>query len=143
MCRILAAFATQPSQGEKSVKADKPAKKPAQSKAFCMNLFRGSLVPEQAFPYPDVLNEDQRETLEMLVSPTEKFFNEVNDAAKNDKLERVPDDIMDALKEMGAFGLQVRILHLILSNGSNFYKFHVKFGHLFTGSNRVKWCWTE
>lgn len=113
MCRILAAFATQPSQGEtKSAKADKPAKKPVQSKAFCMNLFRGNLVPEQAFPYPNVLNEDQRETLEMLVSPTEKFFSEVNDAAKNDKLERVPDDIMDGLKEMGAFGLQVRICTL-------------------------------
>ncbi|KAK3744775.1 hypothetical protein QZH41_013318, partial [Actinostola sp. cb2023] len=32
---------------------------------------------------------------------------EVNDAAKNDEQEKVSDDIMNSLKEMGAFGLQV------------------------------------
>ena len=32
---------------------------------------------------------------------------EVNDAAKNDVLEKVEDHTMEGLKEMGAFGLQV------------------------------------
>ena len=32
---------------------------------------------------------------------------EKNDALKNDKLEKVPDDIMEGLKELGAFGLMV------------------------------------
>lgn len=32
---------------------------------------------------------------------------EVNDAAKNDSLEKVEDHTMQGLKEMGAFGLQV------------------------------------
>lgn len=31
----------------------------------------------------------------------------MNDAAKNDALEKVEDDTMQGLKEMGAFGLQV------------------------------------
>lgn len=113
MQRHVAGLSTQPLQSAAKAeaktegkRADK-TKKPAESKAFCMNLFRGNLVPEQTFPYPDVLSADQRETLEMLISPTEKFFSEVNDAAKNDKLEKVPDDIMEGLKEMGAFGLQV------------------------------------
>ena len=35
-------------------------------------------------------------------------FQEVNDAARNDREERVPPEIMEQLKEMGAFGLQVR-----------------------------------
>ena len=34
----------------------------------CCLLFRGMIEPEQAFPYPQVLNTDQFETLQMLVS---------------------------------------------------------------------------
>ena len=43
-------------------------------------------------PYPDVLNEEQRDTLQMLVDPTEKFMTEKNNALKNDALEMVPED---------------------------------------------------
>jgi very long chain acyl-CoA dehydrogenase len=39
-----------------------------------MNLFRGVVQGSQVYPYPDVLNEEQRDTLGMLVDPTEKFF---------------------------------------------------------------------
>ncbi|KAG0706567.1 Very long-chain specific acyl-CoA dehydrogenase, mitochondrial [Chionoecetes opilio] len=48
------------------------AVKPSQS--FVMNMFRGATVTDQVIPYPNVLTEDQMETLEMLVDPTEKFF---------------------------------------------------------------------
>lgn len=48
------------------------AVKPSQS--FVMNMFRGATVTEQVIPYPSVLTEEQMETLEMLVDPTEKFF---------------------------------------------------------------------
>jgi len=40
-------------------------------------------------------------------SPLTFLFQEVNDAAKNDALEKVEDHTMQGLKEMGAFGLQV------------------------------------
>lgn len=39
-----------------------------------MNLFRGVVQPVQVFPYPDVLNEEQTDTLNMLVDPVRKFF---------------------------------------------------------------------
>lgn len=39
-----------------------------------MNLFRGQLQTSQVFPYPDVLNEEQTETLVSLVDPVTKFF---------------------------------------------------------------------
>ncbi len=39
-----------------------------------MNLFLGKLVTDQVFPYPDALNEESRETLSLLVGPTQKFF---------------------------------------------------------------------
>uniref|UniRef100_A0A0P4W1G9 Very long-chain specific acyl-CoA dehydrogenase, mitochondrial n=1 Tax=Scylla olivacea TaxID=85551 RepID=A0A0P4W1G9_SCYOL len=77
------------------------------SKSFVMNMFRGATVTEQVIPYPNVLTEEQVETLEMLVDPTEKFFQECNDAAKNDSLEKVDEDTLQGLREMGAFGLQV------------------------------------
>ncbi|KAJ0055627.1 hypothetical protein NL108_006479, partial [Boleophthalmus pectinirostris] len=53
------------------------------------------------------LNEEQEEFLRELVGPCAKFFEEVNDPAKNDALEKVEDHTMEGLKEMGAFGLQV------------------------------------
>merc|ERR1719411_2089601 len=67
------------------------------------------IEPEQAFPYPNVLNTDQRETLEILVPPTEKFMTEVNDSAWNDTNERVHPDTVQGLRELGAFGLQVPV----------------------------------
>ncbi|CAB3373406.1 Hypothetical predicted protein [Cloeon dipterum] len=72
-----------------------------------MNLFRGVVQGSQVFPYPDVLNAEQRETLQMLIDPTEKFFAEQNDPAKNDATEQVDPVTLQGLRELGAFGLQV------------------------------------
>ncbi len=47
-----------------------------------MNLFRGRAILDQVFPYPLQLDNDRRETLSMILAPTEKFFAEVNNAAK-------------------------------------------------------------
>lgn len=104
----LQSTAAQPAASEKV--AQKEQKLPKQAKAnksFVMNIFRGAAVTDQAIPYPYVLTEEQKETLEMLVDPTEKFFEECNDAAKNDAIERVDEQTLEGLKELGAFGLQV------------------------------------
>uniref|UniRef100_A0A4W4DTK5 Very long-chain specific acyl-CoA dehydrogenase, mitochondrial n=1 Tax=Electrophorus electricus TaxID=8005 RepID=A0A4W4DTK5_ELEEL len=77
------------------------------SKSFAMNMFKGKISTSQVFPFPSVLNEDQSQFLRELVGPCEKFFEEVNDPAKNDVLEKVEDHTLEGLKEMGAFGLQV------------------------------------
>merc|ERR1712076_343696 len=65
------------------------------------------VVPDQAFPFPQALSEEQAETLTMLVPPTEQFMTEVNDSAWNDTNERVHPDTVKGLQELGAFGLQV------------------------------------
>jgi hypothetical protein len=39
-----------------------------------MNLFRGVVETAQVFPFPQVLNEEQKDNLKMLVDPTAKFF---------------------------------------------------------------------
>lgn len=42
--------------------------------SFVMNIFRGQVEPRQIFPYPNVLNDEQKELLQMLIDPTTKFF---------------------------------------------------------------------
>jgi very long chain acyl-CoA dehydrogenase len=64
LCRAL--FASAPdAKNPKEVK---------ENQSFTMNIFRGVVQGSQVYPYPDVLNEEQRDTLGMLVDPTEKFF---------------------------------------------------------------------
>ncbi|KAK2147389.1 hypothetical protein LSH36_555g01001 [Paralvinella palmiformis] len=79
----------------------------SESRSFAMNIFRGKIEVEQVFPYPDVLSADQLESLQTLLNPTEKFFQEVNDPLKNDAIEKVEDATLQGLKDLGAFGLQV------------------------------------
>jgi len=83
------------------------AKKEAESSSFAMNLFRGHLKLDEVFPYPFSLSEDDGLNLQALVEPTSKYFEEKNDQLKNDQLEKIPDEVMQGLKELGAFGLQV------------------------------------
>jgi hypothetical protein len=68
---------------------EKVDKKSRTSTSFVMNLFRGQFYPDEIFPYPNVLNEEQKENVKMLIDPIWKFFEEKNDAAKNDQLEKV------------------------------------------------------
>ncbi|KAG3269827.1 very long-chain specific acyl-CoA dehydrogenase, mitochondrial isoform X3 [Ictidomys tridecemlineatus] len=79
----------------------------AESKSFAVGMFKGQLTIDQVFPYPSVLNEEQTQFLKELVGPVARFFEEVNDPAKNDTLERVEETTLQGLKELGAFGLQV------------------------------------
>lgn len=84
---------------------EKPAK--AESKSFAVGMFKGQLTTDQVFPYPAVLNQEQKEFLKELVGPVTRFFEEVNDPAKNDMMEQVDENTMQGLKDLGAFGLQV------------------------------------
>ncbi|XP_078293991.1 very long-chain specific acyl-CoA dehydrogenase, mitochondrial [Panthera onca] len=79
----------------------------AESKSFAAGMFRGQLTTDQVFPYPSVLNEEQTQFLQELVGPVSRFFEEVNDPAKNDMMEKVEETTLQGLKELGAFGLQV------------------------------------
>lgn len=81
--------------------------KASQSKSFVMGLFKGQLDVQQVFPFPEVLDSEQESTLKAYVDPVAKFFEESNDPAKNDEIEKVADDTFEGLREMGAFGLQI------------------------------------
>merc|ERR1719239_40593 len=84
-------------------------KKAASSNSFVQNVFRGMVDPTQMFPYPVVLDVEQKENLEMLVPLAERVMEEVNDPLLNDQIETVPENTINALREVGAFGLQVPV----------------------------------
>ncbi len=117
---------------EKQATPPKPKEKAVESTSFAMNLFRGKLRTEEIFPYPSSLTDEQRENLQALLDPTAKFFEvifnpvlfwiirvylntnfiiynqkEKNDPFLNDEKKKVPEEIMQGLKDLGAFGLQV------------------------------------
>ncbi|KAL1492704.1 hypothetical protein ABEB36_010920 [Hypothenemus hampei] len=106
---IIRCLKTSSNPAAKAAIQEKPKLKPTQEEnySFVMNLFRGQIEGSQVFPYPNVLTAEQRETLQMLVDPTEKFFTEINNPVKNEELETVEENTLTGLWDLGAFALQV------------------------------------
>uniref|UniRef100_A0A1I8J040 Very long-chain specific acyl-CoA dehydrogenase, mitochondrial n=1 Tax=Macrostomum lignano TaxID=282301 RepID=A0A1I8J040_9PLAT len=103
--RLTSRYAATASTAESS----KDAKSNEASDSFVLNLFSGRVNTKQLTPFPSVLDSDQRSTLAGMVEPVDKFFQEVNNADKNDALETIEPNTLTGLAEMGAFGLQVPI----------------------------------
>jgi very long chain acyl-CoA dehydrogenase len=78
-----------------------------ESASFGMNIFRGRIASEQVFPYPEVLTNEHREMLQMILPPTEKFFEEINNADKSDAQGFIDKDVLAKFAELGAFGAVV------------------------------------
>ena len=79
------------SKSNKTAAAPTIERKPKISNSFVLNLYRGEFFAKEVFPYPNVMNEEQKENIKMLIDPVWKFFEERNDPAKNDHLETVSD----------------------------------------------------
>ncbi|GAB0098800.1 very long-chain specific acyl-CoA dehydrogenase, mitochondrial [Sergentomyia squamirostris] len=75
--------------------------------SFIANIFRGELEASQLFPFPNVLNEEQREHIGSFIDPVTKFMTEVNDAAKNDDRGCLDEVTANGFWDLGAFALQV------------------------------------
>lgn len=78
-----------------------------QNESFMANIFRGNLVSKQVFPYPDVLTLEQKETTDSMLDPFQRFFSDVNNAARNDDNSVIDDKTLDALWELGGMAIQV------------------------------------
>ncbi|CAI5776186.1 very long-chain specific acyl-CoA dehydrogenase, mitochondrial-like [Podarcis lilfordi] len=78
-----------------------------ESTSFVTNIFNGHLAPENVFPFPSVLSPEQAQSLQAMVDPCTRFFEEVNDPAANEELESIQEETLAGLKDMGCFGLQV------------------------------------
>jgi acyl-CoA dehydrogenase family protein 9 len=80
---------------------------PKEDLSFARRLFYGDLDGKQIMPFPQALDDEARDTLGMLVDPIGKFFTEGIDSTKIDLEHKIPDDVMDSLRELGLFGLQI------------------------------------
>ncbi|RWS12073.1 very long-chain specific acyl-CoA dehydrogenase-like protein [Dinothrombium tinctorium] len=83
--------------------------KAQETNSFVMNLFSGTLKTEQVFPYPNVLTEEQHETLAMVREPCDRLYREMNDPLRNDATETIDEELIKNLKDVGAFGIQVPV----------------------------------
>eukprot|EP00002_Diphylleia_rotans_P014377 TRINITY_DN27_c0_g1_i1.p1 TRINITY_DN27_c0_g1~~TRINITY_DN27_c0_g1_i1.p1 ORF type:complete len:617 (-),score=160.11 TRINITY_DN27_c0_g1_i1:495-2345(-) len=75
--------------------------------SFARGLFLGKIQTSQAFPYPDTLDEETRDTIRQLVDPVEKFFATKVNSAEIDRAGKIPAEVLDGLKELGLYGLQI------------------------------------
>ncbi|XP_062438969.1 very long-chain specific acyl-CoA dehydrogenase, mitochondrial-like isoform X3 [Rhea pennata] len=78
-----------------------------ESTSFVRNIFNGQLIPDNVFPFPSALTEEETQSLRALLDPFTRFFEEVNNPAANEKLESIEEATLAGLKDLGAFGLQV------------------------------------
>lgn len=73
---------------------------------FVKDLFLGNFDKE-VLTFPEVLDKERLQTLEELVSPVEKFFEESVDSKKIDAEGKIPKETLDGLKALGLFGQQI------------------------------------
>lgn len=69
-----------------------------------MNMFSGHIKTDLIFPYPDVLNDEQYEILEMVQAPTRKLYENFDPLLAEEK-ESYEESHMEAVKAMGGFGI--------------------------------------
>ncbi|KAG3116617.1 Acyl-CoA dehydrogenase family member 9 [Phytophthora idaei] len=73
--------------------------------SYTRGLFLGVNNAARAFPYPK-LSDSETETLQMLVDPVNKFFGTV-DSRAIDETKEIPQQVLNDIKELGLFGLQI------------------------------------
>ncbi|NVB42904.1 acyl-CoA dehydrogenase family protein [Pseudenhygromyxa sp. WMMC2535] len=75
--------------------------------SFARQLYFGSVEEDEVFPYPDELGDEERETLQLLLDPLDRFLRERVEEGGVDHDKLLEPELLDELKEMGLFGLQV------------------------------------
>ncbi|KAA3614726.1 MAG: acyl-CoA dehydrogenase [Calditrichaeota bacterium] len=74
--------------------------KPSFSKA----LFSGVIMEDLVFPYPK-MDTEEAENIKMIIESFNKFANDKINAEQIDLDAKIPDEVIDGLKELGFFGL--------------------------------------
>ncbi|MCB0281680.1 MAG: acyl-CoA dehydrogenase family protein [Calditrichae bacterium] len=74
--------------------------KPSFSKA----LFSGVIMEDLVFPYPK-MEKEEAENVKMMIDTFNKFAEDNIDAVKFDEEAKIPEDVINGLKELGFFGL--------------------------------------
>lgn len=80
-------------------------RRPLENAPFIRELFLGRFAKEMLV-YPEMTKEEL-EHLNQMVQPIEKFFNEGLDSKSIDVNAKIPDEVLQSLKDLGLFGQQI------------------------------------
>jgi len=83
---------------------------PMIEQSFMKALFHGVVAEDMIFPYPE-LPSDDRENTSMILDSVRRYFAANVDAAKIDREHAIPPEVMEGLKSLGLFGLQIPTDH--------------------------------
>lgn len=78
--------------------------------SFMKALFHGVIAEDLVFPYPELPPED-RENTSLILDSVRRFFAAKVDSARIDREQHIPEEVLDGLKALGLYGLQVSTEH--------------------------------
>jgi acyl-CoA dehydrogenase family protein 9 len=77
-----------------------------QGQSFMKSLFCGPIEEDLIFPWPDP-SAPRAAAVQPMLERVRRFFAERVDSADIDRQERIPDGVLQGLRELGAFGMHV------------------------------------
>src|SRR5262245_34009040 len=83
---------------------------PLIEQSFMKALFHGVIAEDMIFPYPEMPAED-RENTSLILDSVRRFFAANVDSAKIDHEHEIPQAVLDGLKALGLYGLQIPTDH--------------------------------
>jgi len=75
-------------------------------RSFMKALFHGIIADQLVTPYP-TLHRDEQDNVRMILQSVRRFFETSVDSARMDVEERIPEDVMVGMKQLGLFGMTV------------------------------------
>lgn len=75
---------------------------------FCRGLFFGKIKEELIIPFPQI-SKDEEDTINMFLDSLKKFASEKIDPVKIDKEEKIPDEVIKGMEDLGLFGMTVPV----------------------------------
>src|SRR5271167_1861780 len=79
---------------------------PLIEQSFMKALFHGVIAEDMIFPYPEMPAED-RENTSMILDSVRRYFAANVDSAKIDRDHEIPPAVLEGLKALGLYGLQI------------------------------------
>jgi acyl-CoA dehydrogenase family protein 9 len=78
----------------------------AVEQSFMKALFHGVIAEDMIFPFPEMPPEE-RETTSLILNSVRRFFEARVDSAKIDREHEIPAEVLEGMKSLGLFGLQI------------------------------------
>jgi len=74
--------------------------------SFMKALFHGIIADQLVTPYP-TLHRDEQDNVQMILQSVRRFFEANVDSARMDLEQRIPEDVLAGMKQLGLFGMTV------------------------------------